>query len=187
MKDSQELNRVRVKVDQLRNGKKAFSEQIKNLTQQKEMMLSQLEDKRTAHAHTAEQLRIMSEENHRLIKKYKKVKRRASKSMPRQSNMKILRGNSQGQHDAGDGDDESGSVLHEYISSRMQPSDEALTPDEARGGSEEVPEDINGAGGAEPSKGDEGAGSLEDAKGKNKKKKYRLRGRSSETAKAHRG
>lgn len=124
LKESEELNRVRIKVDQLRNGKKAFSEQIKNLEREKEAMLRDLEDKRTAHAHTAEQLRIMSEENHRLIKKYKKVKRRASKSMPRQSNMRILRGNSQGQHDAVDGDDESGSVLHEYISSRVQPSDE---------------------------------------------------------------
>merc|ERR1712048_267311 len=40
--ESEELNRVRVKVDRLRNGKKAFGEKIKNLEREKELMLKQL-------------------------------------------------------------------------------------------------------------------------------------------------
>lgn len=135
MKESQELNRVRIKIDMLRNGKKAFGDKIKHLESENESMLKTLNDVRTAHAHTAEQLKIMSEENHRLIKKYKKVKRRQSRTMPRSSNMKILRGPTQHSNDdgAGDGDDgDGGSVLHEYLA-RTAPSDDARSADSGTG------------------------------------------------------
>merc|ERR1712048_303764 len=50
------------------------------------------EEKRQAHNHISDELRRLEEENHRLQKKYKKVKRRASKSgISRNSTMKIMR------------------------------------------------------------------------------------------------
>jgi len=90
--ESKELNQLRMKVEQLRNSRKTFSDLVRNLENQKADLTLQLEEKRQAHANIAEELRRLEEENHRLQKKYKKVKRRASKSgIPRNSTMKIMR------------------------------------------------------------------------------------------------
>lgn len=90
--ESKELNQLRMKVEQLRNSRKTFSDLVRNLENQKADLTLQLEEKRQAHNHISDELRRLEEENHRLQKKYKKVKRRASKSgIPRNSTMKIMR------------------------------------------------------------------------------------------------
>jgi len=90
--ESKELNQLRMKVEQLRNSRKTFSDLVRNLENQKADLTLQLEEKRQAHNHISDELRRLEEENHRLQKKYKKVKRRASKSgISRNSTMKIMR------------------------------------------------------------------------------------------------
>jgi len=113
LNESKELSRARVKVEQLRNSRKTFSELVRKLENEKADLTLQLEENRQSITRTTEDMRALQEENHRLTKKYKAMKRRASKSIGQRSSMKIMRNPvSGGDTDPDGGDDR---PLTEYI------------------------------------------------------------------------
>merc|ERR1719397_1782925 len=83
-----------MKMNHLRNAKRAFSEKIEKLEKEKAELFFELEEQRLQTSTIDAQLKEKTNEIMKLTKKYRRIKRRASKQFEkRQSHMKIVRPN----------------------------------------------------------------------------------------------